>query len=77
MTYFDGDGVGYDPKGEPIVAADAAEYPPEWTSEERLAAYWFAHSRCITPLTEDNWRQLLANAKRTAERHHAARKGTE
>jgi hypothetical protein len=73
MTYFDGEGHGYTEKGEPIVAVDAADYPLEWTSDERLAAYWFAHTRGFIPRTEDNWRNVLANAKRTAERHHAAR----
>ena len=39
------------------------DYPREWTSEQRLAAYWQMVRTRATPQTTDNWRTLLRGSR--------------
>lgn len=45
------------------------DYPEEWSTEDRLAAYWYMiKSRTAQPRTTDNWRTLLRAARAGVDR---------
>lgn len=67
MTYSEMDG---NHPGDAYAVTDPPPYPAEWTPEQRVGAYWYAHSRGIKPRTTDAWNAVLADAQRTADRHH-------
>jgi hypothetical protein len=51
-----------DPEVRALPSASGGElpdYPQEWTSKERLAAYWHMVRTKAMPRTTDNWRTLL------------------
>jgi hypothetical protein len=56
--------------GDAYAAADPPTYPENWTAQQRVGAYWYAHSRGIKPRTTEAWNAVLAGAQRTANRHH-------
>lgn len=69
MTYFGGDGCGYEHPGDAKAAADSPPMPADWTAEERTSAYWYALSKRIELRSTESWRHVLADAKRSASRH--------
>jgi hypothetical protein len=40
------------------LAGQTAEYPREWTSEQRVAAYWWALGHRINVWTTAGWHQV-------------------
>lgn len=49
------------------------DYPVEWTSEERLAAYWYlVKSRCTRPAKTENWHTILRIARRPSGHQEAS-----
>jgi hypothetical protein len=50
--------------GDANAAPDMAEYPREWTSDQRLAAYWHALRLHALPRTTAGWEAV---AKQLAE----------
>jgi hypothetical protein len=69
MTYFDADGCGYETPGDAKAAPEHAAYPEDWTAEERLAAYWYAHRRSITVRNTNEWSGVRTRLEDDAERH--------
>lgn len=58
--------------GDLKAAPDLPPYPTEWTTQQRLAAYWHVIRERVTwPRATDNWRAVLNQAERKAERRHA------
>jgi hypothetical protein len=54
--------------GDAKSAPDAAPYPPEWTTEQRLTTYWYALRFHAVPHTTAGWRALLE--QRESEKPH-------
>lgn len=48
------------------AGGDLPDYPQEWTSDERLAAYWQMIKARSRPATTDNWRIFLRSARKRA-----------
>lgn len=69
-TFYDADGCGYDHRGDTLVQPDPPDYPHNWTTEQRLAAYWHALAHAITVDTTTGWHGVLASADRHGERRH-------
>lgn len=69
--YATGPGRYQEPQHAPgdIFGVDTPNYPAEWNSEQRVAAYWYALSRDINVRSEHAWHAVLADAERTADRH--------
>lgn len=57
------------PPGD-MIAAETPNYPDEWTSDQRLTAYWYALGYGIKVRSTHAWHNVLADAERTADRHH-------
>jgi len=56
------------PPGD-LIAEETPNYPEEWTSDQRVAAYWFALGHGIKVRSTNAWHAVLADAERTADRH--------
>jgi hypothetical protein len=56
------------PPGD-FYAYETPNYPPEWTRDQRLCAYWFALGHNIKVQSTHAWHAVLVDAERTAERH--------
>lgn len=69
-NYFDNDGCGYEHPGDALAQRDPAEYPADWTPQQRLTAYWYAHGYQITVDSTDSWRGVLIAAERISDRRH-------
>ncbi len=67
--HYGPDGCAYDHPGDAFAAPDPPPYPTEWTAEERLSAYWYAHGRGIQVRSTTGWNAVLADAQRTTGRH--------
>ena len=55
--------------GDALAADDPPTYPKDWTPEQRISAYWYAHGRGIQVRSTETWHQVLASAQRDTERH--------
>jgi len=53
-----------DPDARPVHnhGGELPDYPAEWDSKQRLAAYWHAIRNRIRPATTQNWHTVLAAA---------------
>lgn len=69
MTYYDSDGCGYDYPGDAKAAPDQAPYPADWTSEQRIAAGWYALRHNITVRNTNEWLGLQRRLEGDAQRH--------
>lgn len=49
--------------GDAKAARDPADYPAEWTSDQRNDAYWAAHRVRAIPSTPAAWRAILAQSQ--------------
>ena len=59
--------------GDLLALTDPPEYPAEWESQQRLAAYWHViRTRSAMPRTTQNWYAVLRAAQSAAERHREA-----
>lgn len=69
MTFYGVDGCAYEYPGDAFVEVDPPPYPAEWTAEERVSAYWYAHGREIKVRSTKGWYAVLTDAQRTTRRH--------
>jgi len=53
-----------------FYALETPNYPEEWTRDQRLCAYWYALGHNIKVQSTHAWHAVLADAQRTADRHH-------
>jgi len=45
-------------------ASELPDYPAEWDSNDRMAAYWYVvKNRAAHPVTTENWRTILRTAR--------------
>lgn len=61
--------------GDEIAAADPPEYPREWTTAQRLTAYWYAIRLKAMPTTTRGWLAILDQAEAEHEKRAADRDG--
>lgn len=57
--------------------SDIPPYPTEWTSEQRVAAYWHALNFTRFPGTTEGWFSVWNSLEREHERRHGASKTQE
>lgn len=53
--------------GDAKAAPDPADYPSEWTPQQRVTAYWAALRLHAQPRTEQGWRSLLTQVQAQAQ----------
>lgn len=49
---------------------DIPPYPPEWTAQQRVTAYWHALNFTHLPTTTDQWHSVAKSMEREANRRH-------
>lgn len=49
--------------GDVKAAADPAEYPAEWDTDQRVTTYWYAVRMHAMPTTTTGWKALAAQLK--------------
>lgn len=69
IRHRDDDGDPLEPPPRPT--AEPADYPPDWTADQRLTAYWHALRSGALPSTETGWTTVLDHATRTRHDHSA------
>lgn len=60
----DDDDYDYRRPGDAKAASDPGEYPREWSSEQRLAAYWHALRLHAIPSTAAGWKSIATQLER-------------
>jgi hypothetical protein len=68
---YDNEGCAYEHPGDAIAKPVPPDYPAEFSSVQRLTAYWYAQTHHITVDGVNGWYGVLAAAERIAERRHA------
>jgi hypothetical protein len=58
--------------GDDKAAPDPPDYPSEWTTAQRLSAYWYALKLRAMPTTTKGWEAILAQQEQeNARREHS------
>jgi hypothetical protein len=55
--------------GDALAAPDLPPYPADWTSEQRVGAYWAALRMRVTPTSTNSWRAILTQAQKQHQKH--------
>jgi hypothetical protein len=50
------------------IADDPPDYPPAWTADQRLTAYWYIVNHHVTVESTSAWQGVLISAEREADR---------
>lgn len=62
---------------ESNIAGDIPDYPPEWDSGRRVAAYWHALYHCGLPANTKSWLTVWNLVERDQDRRNTRKETTQ